>query len=58
MKELSPLQILLGNTTPGLRDLALATIQAEGSTSSGTESQRTTMDFTNLDTMSIKSNSK
>lgn len=56
--ELSPLQILLGNTIPGVRD-ALYPLAIDGGSSSGGESQRNTLsDFPNSDVVSIKSNSK
>lgn len=57
--ELSPLQVLVRNTTIGLQDLALATIHADSNdSSSGGESQRNTADYTNADTVSNKSGSK
>lgn len=56
--ELSSLQVLLRNTTPVLRDLAMVTISAEGTDSSSGESQRNTADYSNAETVSIKSGSK
>lgn len=52
--ELTPLQVLLFNTTPGLRELAPTTIQREGTDSSSGESQRNS----NEDTASIQSGSE
>lgn len=52
--ELSPLQVLLFNTTPGLREVTSANIPTDGLDSSSGESQRNS----NEDTVSIKSGSE
>lgn len=59
--ELSPIQVLIRQTAPQLRDLAVATIHSEGTDSSSATtdpSYRNTGDYSNAETASIKSGRK